>query len=198
MRVPKGDFKAGKSYSYEELKAEWAKDDQWQKDYPYQAFFRNLYYRVRAFVYNIPDMPRDAYRTVKRGLQRGWRGWADEDVWGLFAFHARVTYAMLLRLKETKHGIPLSAFPESAKTREDGNFTDEEEAKAVENWNKILDRMIYAYKLNVDIANGDRENYMPHLSEEQRREFNCLTQREDCERRIGMLLFDCYYFNLWD
>ena len=190
--------KITRTYSYENLKAEWDWEDALDKEFPIDAFFKRLYRSIRAFIYNIPDMPRDGYRKIKRGIQRAYRGWSDEDCWAGHYYLAKVTYEMLLRLKNTKHGIPLDMFPESAKLREDGNFTNAQEAIAINKWNKTLDKIIYAYKLNVDISNGDREIYAPQMPEDVRNEYKCLSQKEESQRLLGMNLFAKHFFSLLD
>jgi len=172
---------------FEDLLEEFKREDEWMKLHPYRAFFINTYRAIRRFILNVPDLPRDGYRKIKRGIQRAYRGWSDEDVWNLHAYNARVTYAMLLNLKKNKHGYPATPNP---KTGEE----DYDEAR----WDKILDQIIYAYKLNTDIANGYRETYSPYYPEDLKKEFNCLTQKEEMDRRIGMILFMDYFENLWD
>ena len=176
-----------KLISYEDIKKQWAKEEVYDLKHPVKAFFKRQYITIRAFIYNLPDAPRDAYRKVKRGVQRAYRGWADEDVWNLFGYHAKITYGMLLNLKNTHMGIPATMNPDT------GEYDNDEKR-----WEQILDKMIYAYKLNIDIANGERELFNPHMPKKLQKEYNCLTQKEDMDRRLGMLAFNHYYFSLWD
>lgn len=156
---------------------------------------RNVISYIR---YNWNDFPRDGYRKIKRGIQRAYRGWSDEDVWSVHHYHAKVIVGMLKRLKETKQGTPMAVFPESAKLRENGNITDEEEKIGQDNWNKILDKMINAYSFNLAIAEGERELCWPRMSAKSKKEFKCLSKEEEKERQEGMKLFNKYYLCLWD
>jgi hypothetical protein len=66
-----------------------------------------------------------------------------------------------------------------------------------ERWNEIMDKMIYAYKLNTEIADNIRSNYCPGLPEKAQIEHKCLNQKEEMDRRIGMFLMVNYYNSLW-
>lgn len=92
----------------------------------------DAYYAVRRFVLDIPYWP----RYVKWFFQRGWRGWADNDVWGIDSYILDILPPMLRRLKETKSGIP-------AMIIEEGD-TDEQ---SVARWDKIMDELIEGLEL---------------------------------------------------
>jgi len=188
--------KLSKPYDFESHMAQLNYEIALDKEFPIHAFFNNLYPNIRRFILNTPNLPRDGYRKVQRGVQRAYRGWSDEDVWSLFHYHAKITYEMLIHLKKMKNGFPTEMLPEEAQFG--GNITDEMDKVAIAKWENILDRMIYAYKLNIDIAEGERCSYSPHFTPEDINEFKSLSQREECDRKIGMFLFDRYYFNLWD
>lgn len=47
------------------------------------------------------------YRRFIGFFQRGWRGYADHDVWGLDHYLASVLAPALRRLADTTHGIPM-------------------------------------------------------------------------------------------
>lgn len=61
---------------------------------------------LRWLIYNAKDVPNDFYRKCKRGWQRAYRGWCDEDVWGFDWYLSKVIIEGLKRLKVTKHGTP--------------------------------------------------------------------------------------------
>jgi len=104
-------------------------------------------------------------------------------VWECYAYQSRVIYAMLVDLRKNKHGFPATA------DQVTGEYGYNEER-----WNEILDQIIYAFKLNVDVANGSREGYCINAPAEYR----ALTQQEEMDRRLGMILYAEYLFNLWD
>lgn len=183
------DVKEGRvtHYTLDDLKAKWKKNEQWALDHPRLARFVSVYYALRRFFYEIPDLPRYGYKKIRRGVQRAYRGWANEDTWALDHYLSKVIKESLIHLKKNKMGYPATA----STGKEEYDY---DEAR----WNDILDEMIYAFDLNEQIANGYREQYYPQIKASERKEMNCLTLKEDIRRRKGMLKFVQYYFSLWD
>jgi hypothetical protein len=173
-------------------------ENKWIKEHPIRGYFITAYRYIRSFIYNSPDLPSDLYRKIKRGVQRAYYGYSSEDYWCIHSYHSKVVYGLLRDLKKYKHGIPLIVFSKNALVDEIGNFTDKAELEAKRKWDKILDQMIYAYKLNCDIASGDREVYSKNYNTEQIKEFNVLSLKEEHDRVRGMNLFNKYYLSLWD
>lgn len=181
------DSKAGRVISMENLQKQWDIDDAWDKAHPVFHFIKQVYYTIRRFFYEIPSLPRYGFNKIKRGLQRGYRGWADQDVWALDHYLSKVIKESLIHLQKHKMGCPAT----------DDTGDDEKDFDPAR-WHDILGEMIYAFDLNEQIANGYREGYYPQISAKDRKEMNCLTLKEDIRRRKGMLLFIKYYFSLWD
>jgi len=99
---------------------------------------------LRWIIYALPDMPRDFYRKCKRGYQRAYRGWADEDVWCLDFYLAKVIKDSIKKLQKDTNGYP-------------GNLTAEQ-------WNSILEDIIYTFetcerRLDFPIIHIDKERY---------------------------------------
>lgn len=159
----------------------------WEKAHPYLAFFKEAYRVVRCFIYNIPDLPRDGYRKVKRGIQRAYYGWCHEDTWNLEHYLAQVQYESVKHLFEyskTTFRTQVTDNPE--------NDYDAEESK------RIRKEILYALKIRFDVSEGKREAYYPSLTEAQRKKFKALTKAEETRRKAGMELFDRYFGSLWD
>ena len=146
-----------------------------------------LYRGVRRFFYNLPDAPRTAYRKVKRGVQRAYRGWSNEDVWEMCAYQSRVTYAMLVHLKANKNGYPATVDPKTGEWDYDKD-----------RWEAVLDAMIYAWKLTKDINDGVRESYYPEMKEEYKIKYKMLTEQEEFDRVLGLRLYVENIEKLWD
>lgn len=137
---------------------------------------------LRWIIYNLPDVPRDFYRKCKRGYQRAYRGWSDEDLWG---FDDYLTNIILNGLKQFKNHH--CSFPP--------NITMEE-------WNRILDSMIWTFEVNKKFRE-DSWLLMPldgWSKEEQERlkSFHLMTKEETQKYYVGWHLFQRYYFDLWD
>jgi hypothetical protein len=98
---------------------------------------------LRWTIYNLPDVPRDLYRKCRRGRQRSYRGWADEDTWILDGHLARVIKESVTYLKSHNYGYPT-------------DLTEKE-------WDEILSDIIYTFdrikaenKLNVVFIDKER------------------------------------------
>ena len=74
-----------------------------------------IFYRIKYFVENF-------LYGIKRFIQRGNRGYSDDDIFDMSCWFIEVIVPMLKQLKETKHGYPC-------------NMTEEE-------WDNQLDKMI--------------------------------------------------------
>lgn len=77
----------------------------------------------------IIEWPQDRIREIKWFIQRGRRGWADEDLWSLNYYLSDWMPNALEQLKKTKNSYP-------------GNLT-------VKKWNKILDQMIEGFEASI-------------------------------------------------
>jgi len=75
-------------------------------DYNYAAY---LYQPHRYFI--------ALYDHVEAFIQRGYRGYADRDIWGLDYYLAGWMPAALEQLRRTKHGTPLGMTPKGWDTR---------------------------------------------------------------------------------
>lgn len=147
---------------------------------------------LRWTIYNLPDVPRDLYRKCRRGLQRAYRGVADEDVWGFDWYLSKVILRGLKRLKETKRGCP---FVEGFNGESDFEEMEKE-------WNRILDTMIWTFEVTQKIQD-DRWLLSPlqgWTEEEQKRltAFYLMTAEETRKYYVGWSNFQKYYFGLWD
>jgi len=134
---------------------------------------------------------------IKSFFQRGWKGWANEDTWAFDGYLAKVISEGCKHLKIYQQGIPGEIYE---KYRNDLFLTQEEaENLAQKEWIKILDKIILAFDLIRQIQyDGNREFYLPNLSQELKTKCNCLTKEEDDAMKEGMNLFRDWFFALWD
>jgi len=95
-------------------------------------------------------------RTLRFAWQRLTRGWSDRDTWNLDTTIAEFVYPRLKRFKEVNNGYP-------------GSLT-------VEEWDNLLDDMIYAFGTSREIHSADRD-----------------WERVD----RGLRAFAEWYFHLW-
>jgi hypothetical protein len=183
------DCKEGKTIPFKrrDFFAYYRAERKWEKAHPYLALAKHVYRRVRSFIYDIPDLPRDGYRKVRRGIERGCRGWAHEDTWNLEHYLSRVMYQSVEHLFKYNKS--------SFRTQVSKNPENDYDAKKSR---EIKKKILYALKLRLAISNGDREGYYPQLSEKERKKCKCLTKEEERRRLEGMALLDHYWGSLWD
>lgn len=80
---------------------------------------------LRWTIYNLPDVPKDIIRKCKRGYQRAYRGWSDEDTWNLDNYLAKVIKESLQHFRQNLSGCPV-------------NLSEKD-------WQEMLDDMIYTF-----------------------------------------------------
>lgn len=175
-----------KTSSHEDFMAECKAEEEWDSKHPIIAGIKDFYYTTRRFIYEIPELPRYGFRKIKRGIQRAYRGWADEDCWNFNHYLSKII----------KEGVTkLYTYNNCIRT---GNTGDDDKDWDITETKKILEDIIYAFKINEQICNGDREGYYPQLSKKFKKEQNCLTRDEERRRQRGMKLFITHFRSLWD
>ena len=115
--------------------------------------------------YNLFD-----WRRFRWWFQRRIRGWDNRDLWGLDFTFIKFIYPRLKLFRETSIGMPGNIYFDCG----------EDDDKAREKWNSILDEMLEGFKLAIS-----SESY-PLMDEDH----------EKLER--SMDLFREYFFALWD
>lgn len=198
------DIKSGKVHKESDIFKQFRADARWDKTHPIRASIIHVWYRTRAFFFNIPDIPRDVFNEVKYAYQRINRGWSNRDCWSTGGHISRLTYEMLKHHKKVAHGYP-EILPKPSYVVL-GMNTDAEEIyhkNCLKAWKDALDKMIYAYKLNTQLAEGERESYYPpeklkKISKELKKMCKYLTKEEEMARQEGMILFNKYLLYIWD
>ena len=108
------------------------------------------------------EMPATDERQVKWEWQREKRGFDDTEIWSLFTTISDFIYPRLIAFKEYKCDYPINLTPE--------------------NWDEILDKMIFAFKF---------------YSDEYKRE-EPVSEETIQKVREGMDLFVEYFRDLWN
>lgn len=199
-----------------ELKAKKA----WAKKHPILHIIKESYWWIRAiFWYRVPDYPYNIKLHIKRTYQRAKRGWADSDTWRFHSYLSEVIQGGCKHLVKTKHGIPMSAFPEGAETDKTGNYTDVAFDDACKRWEGILQKIIKTFKTAEGIAEHhwfyqrsdkyDQKEADKHIAIDEklleespelwlRRDLKAMTLEECKEYEEGWKLFQEHYFGLSD
>ena len=157
-----------------------------KKNHPVWYKLRYLYYNSKRMLEEIRLFP----RRIKWFIQRGKRGWADCDTWGLDFYLADIIENSIQYLKKNKYGYP----------------NDLTEGK----WIDILNEISYAFYLSKKIIEMDlllirnpkkrKENnkHWEIFNKQNKTNIRCMTDKEIKAYDKGWKLFKEYFFNLWD
>jgi hypothetical protein len=131
---------------------------------------------------NIFDWIVDRPARLKAFLQRGWRGWADDDTWNYDAYLAKVISEGLAYLYTYKQGCPPNLYKKYNKKGIPQEIVD---GRAHAEWDTILRKIILAFNLSRDLIYGNGWD---------------IDEEDENDQKIdeGMKLFIKYYFNLWN
>ena len=163
-----------------------------------RTWYKTVWWWIR---YGILNIIQDTPRNIKHFIQRGKRGYADCDVWGLGYYLSDVIYGSVKSLRGQLHGHPCDT--------------------TMKQWEKILDSIIWTF----DVANKLNDNNWWYLDAENRNDEEMERLREtkkrmeenndkyellkgekyhvmtfaECEKyEKGWKLFQKYFFTLWD
>jgi hypothetical protein len=172
------------------------------------------YWAIRRFWINHwLCNPRDVYRTAKFAYQRLTRGWDDRAVWSIDWWLDGMMPGVLRRLKETKHGVPMSMF-DGLPMNEQGYHDDPEFKIAEARWEATLDKMIAAFEAHRRMSEGIYEEELGEyplsrpegVSKEDWKavkddHFKASLLLQERDQKIfeeGMKIFIEHYSSLWD
>ena len=111
-------------------------------------------------------------RKIKKFIQRGIRGYSDEDLWDFDIYLAKVISTGLKQFKKEEHGMPTDIHDKYKK----------DDKKAAEEWNNIIDKIILSFEMHIELL----------------AEPIILKGIEKKEYEEGLKLFIKYLGNLWD
>ena len=154
----------------------------WDKE---NAKWYNKYFAIpfHTFINTIKNSPSE----VKWFYQRGSRGWSDRSAWSIDTWLVDNLIPMLERLKNNKHGTPLSMFRKKDGVDKDGNSTDEAHRLAEQRWDNVLNEIIYGLKCAKKIEDSDYDY-----------EDKELTKRLTKSSQRSFELIGKHLFSLWD
>lgn len=166
----------------EELKKEREERELWRKT-TFLGMLDDLRWRIYRGYHKVIDFPRE----TKYNLQRLFRGYGDDDLWGLYGFIIRKTRPALKAFvkyqREHGHGCPMG-------------YTVDEEGKDVRSaeegeklWLVDLEKMELAFDLEWEEEMGTDE-YFKKTTEQH--------IGDNKKIQEGFELFGKYLRNLWD
>jgi hypothetical protein len=160
----------------EEVFAKWDEEN---------AKWYNKYFAIpfQRFIQAIKDFPSEA----KWFYQRGSRGWSDRSAWSIDTWLVDNLIPMLERLKNNKHGTPMSMFRKKDGVDKDGNSTDEADRLAAQRWNNVLNEILYGLECAKKIQDSDYDYNDKELS-----------KRLTKSSQRSFELIGKHLFSLWD
>jgi hypothetical protein len=148
------------------------KKEEWEKKHKILSFFEQCYWYIRYGIWNEAG---EAYREIKWGFQRMFRGYDDTAYWSLYSYITDISLPVLKWMKENGHSIG------TIEGSKEGTFEEQELA-----WYNTLDKMINSFQLlkddNTDCEMHDKEWY----------------QKQHKDVQEGLELFAKYFQTLWD
>jgi len=135
-----------------------------------KKFKRTLLNEIRYYGFYIWwNLLTDLKWKVPNLIHRAYYGWGKADTWDFDTYLAKIISEGIVYLKKYQHGIPCDLAEK---------YDDE---KALEERNKRLDKIIYAFKLHLIWVDG-----------------RILTEEEKKVYQEGLELFIKYMGDLWD
>jgi hypothetical protein len=188
-------------------------DDLFDEDPADDPVRTKVYWGIRRFWTNHWLVnPRDVYYKFVYAYQRVTRGWDDRAVWSIDYWLDEKMPAMLRKLKEDKHGVPMDMF-DGLPTNEEGYHDEPEFAIASARWDAVVDKMIAAFEASERIKShtypelGPYPLYRPKgtskddwkkVQSDHYEASKLLAERDQKIFDEGMALFVKHYWSLWD
>lgn len=137
--------------------------------------YRKSYYATHPHVFI-----RELYQQIKWFIQRGWRGYAECDIWSIDYYLCGWLPKALRELAENVHGVPFDL----AEVHKDGSHdvTD----KHLNNWKAEIRIMADGFEARLNISDCKYKHDSKEEKEAQRKS------------EIGIKLFVKRFDNLWD
>lgn len=189
------DIKEGRTTTY--TRCSWKRrlreEKKWEKAHPIKHFINECGWWIRHIFNETIEFPNNARRSIKRGLQRGWRGWSDEDVWSLSWYTSKVICESLKRLN--KIGIILRTGEVYNPEKDIGPDNDPDMDFDTKERKRIVTEILWAWDITRKISEGTRYSYRP---KEPKNAKKFLTIKEEMRRIKGLYLWINHFQSLSD
>ena len=130
---------------------------------------------------------RELPSRTKFFIQRGRRGWSDQDAWSIDYWLVDNLIPMLKRIRYDRTGTPMNFYRKKDGVDKDGNSTDEAHRLAEQRWDNVLNEIIYGLKCAKKIEDSDYDY-----------EDKELTKRLTKSSQRSFELIGKHLFSLWD
>lgn len=187
----------GEDMCFDDLEEMLAYDKAQQKWY--ESVWDAIYYPCWRMFDKIRYFPKE----IKWFIQRGYRGWSDQDAWDVHGHIANIMPQMLRQMKENSYGCPVAMYEDVNKYE----YSEDEQEVAAKKWNSILDTIIRAFEIEDGIASSEILDLGPRPTKKQKdfgkihsEKFgiDILTKEDRKIQKEGWKNFQKYFQNLWD
>lgn len=171
----------------------------WAKAHPVHHFIKECGWWIRHIWGETLEFPRNAYRTIRRGYQRGYYGWAHEDTWSLNNYIAKVVLESIKHLNSYAgygHGLLLRTSETYDHRKDIGPDNDPDMDYDVKESKRIVKEILWAWNTTLKCTDGRR--YFYHPSFNRRKDKKHLSLAEEKRRIEGLNLWIKHYHSLCD
>lgn len=127
------------------------------------------------------------FKKIKYFIQRGTRGWSDEDAWDADHYLGKIIAGMVRRIAKGGYGCP------------DGFYDDKRKNNECHKWKEVLEEIAQGF----EAAEQMKDLSFSHMREKKDGKYDSSIKMKK-QRQLavkyerGMELFSKYFLNLWD
>jgi hypothetical protein len=185
------------------------------------GFLEDIFITIKWKIVHLWQWPGEKIFELKMYHQRGLKGWSKNDAWGAYNHISNVIIGCCEYIRDHKMGFPCECFEGLPCYDDPSKFSDDYDLIAEGRWNKIIDEIIWTFKIYKEVENHDliipsKEDEYFTDEELKKQQDWCdklnkknskskfqhtwkVMSREDFERwKIGKKLFFHYFLSLWD
>lgn len=184
------------------------------KEY-FKPFFNPWHYRLKdysnlwAWKYTLKncfyDNPRHLFRWTKWFFQRGSRGWADCDWWGMNCYLCEVVLPMLKKMKDEKHGVPCSYGEDFSEAEKRWDTCINDMIEAFEAAKRVLDDEYYEQvsgdrfdKVNELDSTESIDSFLGSIPRKEVKKWAAMSKADQKIFEKKAKVFIKHFFSLWD
>jgi len=171
---------------------------EFKDEHPFLYWFDDKFDGVGLFGYaphmilsNPLEVLDAGWDRVKWAYQRVYRGYDDRATWGISYWLNDMMPKILSQMKGSAYGIPMAFFNEEMD--DDGNYTEEEETKASERYDKVIADLIWAFEEMKRLEDFEFD-YKNKTVKQNMAEYN--KRMKEAKKKMGLLIE--YYYEIGD
>jgi len=169
----------------------------------YEKAWNFVYYPCWRAADKIRYFPKE----VKWFVQRGQRGWSDQDAWSVYDHLSEIMPPMIRQMSENSKGTPVAMFSKKAQKDAYNGYTKAQEKAAERKWKNVLETIAMTFEIEQGISSSEILDIGPSPDEEtiewtaehcKKFDVKLLTEEQRKIRKRGWNYLQTYFQNLWD